>query len=65
MSVRLAKRGVVSDTVSIPKISGRLTQRLECHPHTVEVAGSNPAPPIPKLFKEKELRILHLGNNQG
>jgi hypothetical protein len=25
---------------------GRLTQRLECHPHTVEVAGSNPAPPI-------------------
>src|SRR5262245_41951593 len=27
-------------------IFGRLTQRLECHPHTVEVAGSNPAPPI-------------------
>jgi hypothetical protein len=25
---------------------GRLTQRLECHPHTVEVAGSNPAPPM-------------------
>jgi hypothetical protein len=25
---------------------GRLTQRLECHPHTVEVTGSNPVPPI-------------------
>ena len=24
---------------------GRLTQRLECHPHTVEVTGSNPVPP--------------------
>src|SRR5262249_26661882 len=26
--------------------TGRLTQRLECHPHTVEVTGSNPVPPI-------------------
>src|SRR5262245_35490723 len=25
---------------------GRLTQRLECHPHTVEVTGSNPVAPI-------------------
>ena len=24
---------------------GRLTQRLECHPHTVEVTGSNPVAP--------------------
>ena len=29
-------------------IFGRLTQRLECHPHTVEVTGSNPVPPIPR-----------------
>src|SRR4051812_49699690 len=34
---------------------GRLTQRLECHPHTVEVAGSNPAPPI---FKSKQYNRL-------
>src|SRR6516225_9529352 len=27
-------------------VPGRLTQRLECHPHTVEVTGSNPVPPI-------------------
>ena len=26
--------------------SGRLTQRLECHLHTVEVTGSNPVSPI-------------------
>jgi hypothetical protein len=26
-------------------LAGRLTQRLECHPHTVEVTGSNPVPP--------------------
>ena len=28
---------------------GRLTQRLECHPHTVEVTGSNPVTPISYL----------------
>ena len=28
-----------------PARAGRLTQRLECHPHTVEVTGSNPVPP--------------------
>ena len=27
-------------------INGRLTQRLECHLHTVEVTGSNPVSPI-------------------
>ncbi len=27
------------------KLHGRLTQWLECHPHTVEVTGSNPVPP--------------------
>jgi hypothetical protein len=32
---------------------GRLTQRLECHPHTVEVAGSNPAPPITNPAKRR------------
>ena len=34
---------------------GRLTQWLECHLHTVEVAGSNPAPPIPKDRRLKNL----------
>src|SRR5699024_4504566 len=29
-----------------PNSSGRVTQWLECHLHTVEVAGSNPAAPI-------------------
>ena len=29
--------------------SGRLTQRLECHLHTVEVTGSNPVSPIRDL----------------
>src|SRR5690606_38498696 len=29
----------------VPPERGRLTQWLECHPHTVEVAGSNPASP--------------------
>src|SRR5260370_7006766 len=28
------------------QLPGRLTQRLECYPHTVEVTGSNPVPPI-------------------
>ena len=27
-------------------LDAALTQRLECHPHTVEVTGSNPVPPI-------------------
>jgi hypothetical protein len=35
--------------------AGRLTQWLECHPHTVEVAGSNPAPPILKPFQDNGL----------
>jgi hypothetical protein len=34
---------VLADT--IPQ-SGRLTQRLECHPYKVEVRGSNPLSPI-------------------
>ena len=32
----------IVQTTSLP---GRLTQRLECYPHTVEVTGSNPVPP--------------------
>ena len=40
--LRLAISGVMLRNPS----PGRLTQWLECHPHTVEVAGSNPAPPI-------------------
>src|SRR5260370_20782604 len=31
--------------VSIFYVIGRLTQRLECYPHTVEVTGSNPVAP--------------------
>jgi hypothetical protein len=41
--------------------SGRLTQRLECYPHTVEVAGSNPAPPIdviPKLITSARVAVM-------
>jgi hypothetical protein len=33
-------------TDSVPKGGGRVTQRLECNPYKVEVAGSNPAVPI-------------------
>src|SRR5581483_7924769 len=34
------------------RVAGRLTQRLECHPHTVEVTGSNPvAPTLPKHIR--------------
>src|SRR5262249_2924228 len=35
---------------------GRLTQRLECYPHTVEVTGSNPVPPTQlKSFAARKL----------
>lgn len=38
---------------------GRLTQRLECHLHTVEVTGSNPVSPIRcKYMLDRRLRSL-------
>ena len=38
--------------------TGRLTQRLECYPHTVEVTGSNPVPPIDGSEKPAEMRVF-------
>jgi hypothetical protein len=38
---------------------GRLTQWLECHPHTVEVIGSNPMPPIRLTTISDELKALY------
>jgi hypothetical protein len=44
-------------SIRFTSFSGRLTQRLECHPHTVEVVGSNPTPPIPKPLSSMGLRF--------
>src|SRR5262249_41983184 len=48
---------------------GRLTQRLECHPHTVEVTGSNPVAPTLEIeegqgLRENKLRITNRINSQ-
>ena len=42
-ALRFGKRRANIDSIGA---SGRLTQWLECDPHTVEVTGSNPVPPI-------------------
>ena len=49
MACRISQKSLDSrrrEPIITSSPAGRLTQRLECHPHTVEVAGSNPAPPI-------------------
>src|SRR5262245_2469303 len=52
--IRSPSRGVwVQVPPLAPRSNGPLTQRLECHPHTVEVGGSNPPWPTshPALAK--------------
>lgn len=47
-STLLARKLLPSVALWPKKNFGRLTQRLECHLHTVEVGGSNPLPPTRK-----------------
>ena len=44
-------RNQATEIVQTTSLPGRLTQRLECYPHTVEVTGSNPVPPIYGLIE--------------
>ena len=43
--------------------TGRLTQRLECYPHTVEVTGSNPV--TPNELRRGVLTKMHTSRRPG